>query len=237
MKALLFIIMCLVLPFSIVNANQDCQPKQSKKSLISNTEVKHSLEEEMRMLSNKVENNLKEQRKKQNEELVLWRSQADEKGTTRFIIASFSYLILLITLFIPAYLWKYKKLLPEITNAKLIIESWKDLSLLLTEIQLSIMREYLENDPASYSEVDNEPIQYYISSLDTTRALQRLTSEDYSVVKNGYDKLGQIWDQRRQQSKSKIRLFICKVLSSGVVVHPKNKKLLEKLLRHVNDHE
>jgi hypothetical protein len=122
------------------------------------------------------------------------------------------------------------KLLPAMNNAKLIVESWKDLSLLLTDIQLSILQEHSKMNATGNLEIDNDPIQSNIMSLNITRALQRLTSEDYKVVKNSYDYLGQTWGLLQQKSKSKIKLYIGEILSSGIVEHQKNKKLLITLL-------
>jgi hypothetical protein len=82
MKILFFIIICLTLPFSVVNANPDCQLEQTEKPLISSKEVKQLMEIEMKKLS-KVEKNQIEQ---QNKELAFWRSRIDEMGSMSFFL-------------------------------------------------------------------------------------------------------------------------------------------------------
>jgi hypothetical protein len=118
------------------------------------------------------------------------------------------------------------KLLPAMNNAKLIVESWKDLSLLLTDIQLSILQEHSKMNATGSLEINNDPILSNIMSLNITRALQRLTSEDYKVVKNSYDYLNQTRSLLQQKSKSKIKLYIGEILSSGIVVQQKNNIML-----------
>ncbi len=215
--------MCSTLSFSVVNANQDCQLKQTEKPLISSAEIKHLIEIEMKKLS-KVENNQIEQ---QTKELAFWRSRIDEMGSMSFFLKVVSVLI---PVLISVYLWSYMKLLPAMNNAKLIVESWKDLSLLLSDIQLSILQEHSKMNATGSLEINNDPILSNIMSLNITRALQRLTSEDYKVVKNSYDYLNQTRSLLQQKSKSKIKLYIGEILSSGIVVQQKNKKLLITLL-------
>lgn len=177
-------------------------------------------------ISNKVEKILK----KQNDELSFWRGQAETRATMGKFIGFFSFVILIVTLIIPLYLWSHRRLLPEINRAKSIIESWKEMSLLLTDIQLSIIQESLEMTPTNSLQINIDPIQGTILSLDITRSLQRLTSDNCEVIEEASNHLVQICEQLQRESKSKIRRFIAEVSDSEIVVLSPNKKLLKKLL-------